>query len=162
MAAIIPFQHNFCPRTPTENKHARIVEIGWHQIQKPMRLSRVEKRTPQTLTNSENIVRKGRETARRSSRARSTRGLANEAWALYKSNPSRVSWVELSRDRYSLTKVSLPCWKYICSRAIVHLRQTRVSTLHVPECSSASKYGTFVRLFWHVSTLLTCSTEASK
>ena len=50
--------------------------------------------------NSENIVRKGRETARRSSQARSTRGLANEAWALYKSNRSRVSWVELSRDRY--------------------------------------------------------------
>ena len=32
--------------------------------------------------------------------ARSTCGYANEAWALYKSNPSRVSWVDLSRDRY--------------------------------------------------------------
>ena len=47
------------------------------------------------------MIQKGRETPRRSSRARSTRGQANEAWALYKSNPSRLlSWVDLSKDRY--------------------------------------------------------------
>ena len=50
----------------------------------PMKLSQVEKRIPQTLTNSKDVIQKGREYARRSSRARSTRGQENEAWALYK------------------------------------------------------------------------------
>ena len=45
-----------------------------------------------------------------------------------KKNPSWVSWVDLSRDLiHSFTKVSHPCWKYICSRAIVHLRQTQLA-----------------------------------
>ena len=44
------------------------------------------------------MIQKGRETPRRSSRVRSTRGQANKAWALYKSNPSRVSWVDLSSE----------------------------------------------------------------
>ena len=79
-------QHNFSHeiRTPTETKHARIVLIGQQQIQKPMKLSQIEKRIPQTLTNSKDVIQKGREYARRSSRARSTRGQENEAWALYK------------------------------------------------------------------------------
>ena len=34
-------------------------------------------------------------------RPKSTRGQANEDWALYKSNPSGVSWGDLS---------CLPCW----------------------------------------------------
>ena len=33
-----------------------------------------------------------------SGRARSTRGQENEAWALYKKNPSRESWGDLSGD----------------------------------------------------------------
>ena len=33
-----------------------------------------------------------------SNRARSTRGQDNEAWALYKKNPSRESWDDLSGD----------------------------------------------------------------
>ena len=38
-----------------------------------------------------------------------TRGQTNEAWALYKSNPSRMSWGELSRDRYiASTKLAFP------------------------------------------------------
>ena len=128
-----PFQHNFFHeiRTPTVNKHARIVEIGQHQIWKPMTLSQLEKRIQQTFTDSKDTIQKGRKSSRQSGRARSTRSQANEAWALYKSNPSRVSWVDLSRNRYmvkdSLTKVSFPCWKYICSRAIVHLSQSRVA-----------------------------------
>ena len=65
-----------------------------------MKLSQIEKRIPQTWTNSKNIIQTHREYARRSSRARSTRGQENEAWALYKKIPSRGSWGDLSRDRY--------------------------------------------------------------
>ena len=64
-----------------------------------MKLFQLEKRIPQTLTNSKDIIQTGRKSMRRGGRARSTRQ-ANEAWALYKSNPSRVSWGDLSRDRY--------------------------------------------------------------
>ena len=49
-----------------------------------MKLSQIEKRIPQTLTNSKDIIQTDRQYARRSSRARSTRGQENEAWALYK------------------------------------------------------------------------------
>ena len=74
-----------------------------------MKLSQIEKRIPQNLINSKDVIQKGLEYARRSSRARSTRGQENEAWALYKKNPSRVSWVDLSRDRYiALPKLATP------------------------------------------------------
>ena len=49
-----------------------------------MKLFQIEKRIPQTLTNSKDIIQKDREHARRSARARSSRGQENEAWALYK------------------------------------------------------------------------------
>ena len=65
-----------------------------------MKLSQIEKRIPQTLTNSKDVMEKDREHARRSSWARSTRGQENEAWALYKKILSRGSWGDLSRDRY--------------------------------------------------------------
>ena len=55
-----------------------------------MKLFQIEKRILQTSTNSKDIIQKDREHARRSSRARSTRGQENEAWAVYKKNPSRV------------------------------------------------------------------------
>ena len=75
----------------------------------PMKLSQVEKRIPQTLTNSKDVIQKGREYAGRTSRARSTHGQENEAWVLYKRNPSRVSWVDLSRDRHiALPKLATP------------------------------------------------------
>ena len=35
-----------------------------------------------------------------SSRARSTRGQENEAWALYQKSPYRKSWGDLSGERY--------------------------------------------------------------
>ena len=47
------------------------------------------------LTNSKDIIQKGRKSSRRSGWARLTPGQVNEAWALYKSNPSRVSWVDI-------------------------------------------------------------------
>ena len=65
-----------------------------------MKLSQIEKGIPQTLTNSKNIIQTDREYARRSSRARSTRGQENEAWALYKKKSSRESWGDLSGHRY--------------------------------------------------------------
>ena len=66
-----------------------------------MKLSQIEKRIPQTLTNSKDIIQKGLEYALRSSRARSTRGQENEAWASYKKiHPARVSLIDLSRDQY--------------------------------------------------------------
>ena len=65
-----------------------------------MKLSQIEKRIPQTWTNSKNIIQTHREYARRSSRARSTRGQENEAWAPCKKIPSRESCCDLSRDRY--------------------------------------------------------------
>ena len=74
-----------------------------------MKLSQIEKRIPQTLANSKDVIQKGREYARRSSRARSTRGQENEAWALYKKNPSRESRGDLSRDRcMTLPKLATP------------------------------------------------------
>ena len=67
-----------------------------------MKLSQIEKRIPQTLTNSKDVIQNRREYARRCSRARSTRGQENEAWALYKKKKMHpgCSWVDLSRDRY--------------------------------------------------------------
>ena len=74
-----------------------------------MKLSQIEKRIPQTLTNSKDVIQKGREYTRRSSRARSMLGQEIEAWALYKKNPSLVSWVDLSRDGYiALPKLATP------------------------------------------------------
>ena len=49
-----------------------------------MKLSQIEKRIPQTLTNSKDIIQTDREYARRGNRAKSTRGQENEAWVLYK------------------------------------------------------------------------------
>ena len=51
-----------------------------------MKFSQIEKRIPQTLINSKDIIQKDRQHARRSSRGRSTRGQENEAWALYQKN----------------------------------------------------------------------------
>ena len=65
-----------------------------------MKLTQIEKQIPQTLTNSKNIIKTDREYACRSSRARSTRGQENDAWALYKKILSWGSWGDLSRDRY--------------------------------------------------------------
>ena len=65
-----------------------------------MKLSQIEKRIPQTLTNSKDIIQTHREYARRSNRARSRRGQENEAWALYKKKSSRESWGDLSGHRY--------------------------------------------------------------
>ena len=65
-----------------------------------MKLSQLEKQIQQTLTNSKDIIQKGWKSLHRSDRARSTRGQANEAWVLYKLNPSRVSWGDLSREWY--------------------------------------------------------------
>ena len=65
-------------------------------------------------------------------------------------NLSRVYWVDLSRDRYvAFTKVSHPCWKYICSRDIVHLRQTQLAQAnYMFQCTRQNeKKSTCITLF---------------
>ena len=61
------------------------------------------------------------------SRARSTLGQENEAGhCTKKSIPGVLGWAFWGPIR-SFTKVSYPCWKYICSRAVAHMRQTRLA-----------------------------------
>ena len=87
-----------------------------------MKLSQTEKRIPQTLTNSKNIIQTDREYARRSSRARSTRGQENEAWALYKKIPSQGTWGDLSMDRYIICpKPPSPAGKILNRRQLFFL-----------------------------------------
>ena len=87
-----------------------------------MKLSQIEKRIPQTLKNSKDIIEKDREHDRRSSRARSTRGQENEAWALYKKNPSRESCGDLSGDQYIICpKPPSPAGKILDRRQLFFL-----------------------------------------
>ena len=78
------------------------------------------------------------EYARRNSQARSKRGQENKAWALHKKkiHPGCPGLTFLGTDTYSFNKVSHPCWKYIWSRAIVYLRQTRLAqTKYMFQCT---------------------------
>ena len=87
-----------------------------------MKLSQIEKRIPQTLTNSKDINQKDREHARRSGPASSTSGQENGAWALYKKNPSRESWGDLSGDRYTICpKPPFPAGKILDRRQLFFL-----------------------------------------
>ena len=87
-----------------------------------MKLSQIEKRIPQTLTNSKDIIQTDREYARRSSRARSTRCQENEAWALYKKNQFRESWGDLSGHRYIICpKPPYPAEKILDGRQLFFL-----------------------------------------
>ena len=62
-----------------------------------MRLSQLQKRIQKTLTISKDIIQKAE--SRRNKDQRAVKQMS-EAWALYKSNPYRVSWGDLSRDLY--------------------------------------------------------------
>ena len=54
-------------------------------------------------------------------------GQTNEAWALYKSNPSRMFWGDLSREQYiACPKLAFLAGNTFCSRAIVHLRKLQL------------------------------------
>ena len=76
--------------------------------------------------------------ARRSMRARSTRCEENEAWAQYKKNSSRVSWADLSRDRYMLYQSQPPLLEIHLLEGYCSLETnaTRPSKLHVPAYAS--------------------------
>ena len=54
-----------------------------------MKLSQLEKRIQKTLTISKDIIQKAE--SRRNEDQRAVKQMS-EAWALYKSNPYRVSW----------------------------------------------------------------------
>ena len=87
-----------------------------------MKLSQIEKRIPQTLTNSKDIIQTDRQYARRSSRARSTRGQENEAWTLYKKNPSQEPWGDLSGNQYTICpKPPYPAEKILNRRQLFFL-----------------------------------------
>ena len=117
----LSFQHKFFQknRTPTVNKHARL-ERGQPQMWKQMKFSQLEKQIQQTLPNAKDIIQKQPKLLALKWPAQINRSQPNEAWALYKSNPSRVTWRGLFSDlQYRhLLKVSLCCWRRICSRAI--------------------------------------------
>ena len=87
-----------------------------------MKLSQIEKRIPQTLTNSKDIVQKDRKHARRSSRARSTHGQENKAWALYKkkSIPGVLGW-PFWGPIHHLSKATLSCRKILDRRQLFFL-----------------------------------------
>ena len=106
-----------------------------------MKLSQIKKRVPQTLTNSKDIIQEDREHARRSSRARSTRGQQNEAWALYKKNASRESRGDLSEDRYIICpKPSSPAGKILDRRQLFFLAnhispEQKMFSISVAKCA---------------------------
>ena len=96
--------------------------------------------------------------SRRSSRARSTYGQEiYRGLGTVQKSPSGVSWVDLSRDRYMALPVSHPCRKYICSRAIVHLRQTRIVQANyiLVQASKCEKKETCKRRCLHFAIFLT-------
>ena len=64
------------------------------------------------------------------------RAQENEAWALYKKNPSRVSWVDLSRDRYiALPKLATPAGNTSARRLL--LTSDKCDSPKQTICSSA-------------------------
>ena len=104
-----------------------------------MKLSLIDKRIPQTLTNSKDIIQKDREHARQSSLTRSTRGQENEAWAVYKKDPSQESWDDLSGDQYIICpKPPFPAGKILDRRQLFFLEnhnsleQTPHTRLNLP------------------------------
>ena len=91
-------------------------------------------------TEEENSKISGRNYLRWSGRVRSTRGQAIEAWELYKSNPSRVTWSGLSRDQY----VSCPKLASPPGNIFLNHSQTVFPTLqtHIYNLSNSHNKGT--------------------
>ena len=123
-----------------------------------MKLSQLEKWIQQTLTNLKDIIQKGWNHLCRSGWTRSTRSQANEAWALYKSNPSWVSWGDLSRNWYiTCPKVSLPgpCWKYNFSGATVHFGTSSLGLFGLYPSSLPKSAGFILgKLHWFLHLML--------
>ena len=95
----LPFLTPLFPRNSNSNVNTLgSYKLGQPYIWKPMKLSQLEKRIRQTLPNLKKRIQKWPILLPRSGRARSTRGQANEAWAIYKSTPSRVSWGDPSSE----------------------------------------------------------------
>ena len=98
-ATITTFLTPLFPRNSNSNVNTLgSYKIGHPQIWKPMKLSKLEKRIQQTLPNLKKRIQKWPILLPRSGRARSTRGQANEARAMYKSTPFRVSWGDPSSE----------------------------------------------------------------
>ena len=82
-----------------------------------MKISRLGKRIQQTLTNSKDIIQEGRKWPGQINARPSQWGLGT---VQIKSIHGMLPVPFLGTDT-----VSLSCWKYICTRAIVHLSQSQ-------------------------------------
>ena len=112
-----------------------------------MKLSLIDKRIPQTLTNSKDIIQKDREHARQSSLTRSTRGQENEAWAVYKKDPSQESWDDLSGDQYIIClKPPSPAGKILDRRQLFFLANHNSLEQTITEPGLPVVLGNFWRL----------------
>ena len=89
-----------------------------------MKLFQLEKQIQQTLTDSKGIIQKGRtrpevaEPDQRAAKQMRPGRFTNQI------HPGCAGVTFLGTDN-SLLKINLPCWKYICSRAIVLLSQSQ-------------------------------------
>ena len=113
-----------------------------------MKLSQPEKRIKRTLTNLKEIIQKSRNVDA-PKWARLTRGQESEAWALYKSNSSQVSWGGLSRDPY----ITVACPKLFSPavntfvEGIVYLRQSDSVDWDWPQRLAGSIPDSILRVF---------------
>ena len=111
-----------------------------------MKLSQLEERIQQTLQNLKKTIQKWPILLPRSGRDRSTRGQANEAWAMYKSTPSRVSWGDPSSETQGRSVGSEKTaaggrerpWNATLNEAVLQLIRILVFDIFVPNCRPES------------------------
>ena len=111
-----------------------------------MKLSQLEERIQQTLQNLKKRIQKWPILLPRSGRDRSTRGQANEAWAMYKSTPSRVSWGDPSSETEGRSVGSEKTaaggrerpWNATLNEAVLQLIRILVFDIFVPNCRPES------------------------
>ena len=146
-----PFLTPLFPRNSNSNVNTLgPYKIGQPQIWKPMKLSQLEERIQQTLQNLKKTIQKWPILLPRSGRDRSTRGQANEAWAMYKSTPSRVSWGDPSSETQGRSVGSEKTaakvlktgrerpWNATLNKAVLQLIRILVFDIFVPNCRPES------------------------
>ena len=146
-ATITPFLTPLFPRNSNSNVNTLgSYKIGQPYIWKPMKLSQLKERIQHTLPNLKKRIQKWPILLPRSGRARSTRGQANEAWAMYKSTPSRVSWGDPSSETQGRSVGSEKTaaggrerpWNATLNEAVLQLIRILVFDIFVPNCRPES------------------------
>ena len=145
-----PFLTPLFPRNSNSNVNTLgSYKIGQPQIWKPMKLF-LEERIQQTLQNLKKTIQKWPILLPRSGRDRSTRGQANEAWAMYKSTPSRVYWGDPSSETQGRSVGSEKTaakvlktgrerpWNATLNEAVLQLIRILVFDIFVPNCRPES------------------------